>query len=141
MAQPATSAGSVSKELHSSVSVVQCLNPAVRSTTATGGTVDLQGYESAEMIIAAGAWTDGVHTMSAEESDDDSTFTAVVAGDLIGAMPVIDGAADDDQAYRVGYRGEKRYIRPKVTVTGSPATGVLIGVVVVRGHPRHAPVA
>jgi hypothetical protein len=140
MAQPATSAGSVTRELHSEVGPVQSLKPAARTATATGSMVDLSGYESALVLVDAGTWTDGTHTPSLEDSDDDSTYAAVAAGDLVGSFTVINGATLDDVIYKVGYVGKKRYLKAKVTVSGA-TTGAILGMLVVRGHPRHMPVA
>jgi len=113
------------------------LHPAARTASADGATVDLTGYDAAEFAILAGAWTDGTHTVSFEESEDDSTWTAVASTDLQGTAPVIDGATDDDQTYNVGYRGLKRYVRGKVTVTDSPSTGAIIGITVLRGRKKY----
>jgi hypothetical protein len=115
------------------------LHPAARTTTATGSSVDLLGFHSALILIPAGAWTDGTHTFEVQESDDDSTFAAVADADLVGDEPVIDGAADDDTVYSLAYLGSKRYVLVKVTVTGSPSTGLVAGAFVLKGHPQYAP--
>jgi hypothetical protein len=117
-----------------------------KTASANGAAVDLQGYEACVMIVDADARTDGTHTVRLEESDDNSTFSAVAAADLswdsaIGPVNasgqvVIDGAADDDQACVVGYVGAKRYVRAAAVVT-SATTGAIYGALLVPGHARH----
>ena len=100
--------------------------------TVNGASADLKGQRSC-LIIDVDARTDGIHTPSLEESSDDSTFTAVAAADLVGSFTVVDGAADDDQAYIVGYSGPKRYVRVVLVTTGA-TTGAIIGAMIMPGH-------
>ena len=97
--------------------------------TVNGTSADMKGYHSCIALIDADAWTDGTHTLSLEDSADNSTFAAVSGG----ASVVIDGAADDDQAYKIAYNGHKRYVRV-VAVTASSSTGAIVGASLVRGH-------
>lgn len=121
------------------VSLAQSLAPAIRTASANGTGVDLQGYEGALIVINTGTITDGTHAIDIQESDDNSTFTSVAAADLIGTEPSI-GAADDNKDYKIGYIGAKRYIRVAVTVSGATSGGAY-STAVVRGFPRHAPVS
>ena len=123
----------------------QTLAPAAHTASADGTSVDLKGFSSATVLIDVGVWTDGVHTFEVEHAPDDGTgaagtFAAVADADLIGAEPVVDGAADDDQIYKIGYHGDKRWLRVAVTVSGE-TDGAVYGVSVVRGRPAAAPVA
>jgi len=118
--------------------IVQSLGPAARDASADGASADLQGYHGATAVIDAGAWTDGSHTFVVEDSDDDVTFAPVADGLLDGAEPVVDGAPDDDQAYRIGYLGMKRYLRVAVTVAGA-TTGLVASASIVRTWPRKGP--
>lgn len=129
----------MSKDLRSNVDVIHSLIPAVRTTTATGSTVDRQGFYSATVIIIAGAVSGaGSTTPSLLESDESgANFTTVGAGDLIGNFSAITNVANVIQ--RVGYRGTKRYLRVVGTVSGTHE--VAYAGTVVLGHPRHAPVA
>lgn len=122
----------VNRDLNKSVSVASSLLPNVRTATANGSGVDLSGYTKAMFLAHIGTITDGTFTLSAEESDDNSTFTAVAAGNLSGAFVAATSSADDT-VQEVGYLGSKRYVRAVVTVTGSPGTGGPVGVTVVRG--------
>ena len=127
------------KDLANNLSIVQSLAPASRTANANGAAVDLQGYEGALILISTGAITDGTHTFEVQESDDGTTFTAVANSDLIGTEPAV-GATNDNTDYKIGYIGSKRYVRVVVTVAGATNGGVY-GAWVIRGYPRHAPVA
>ena len=124
------------RDLTSNIDVVTSLAPAARTATATGGGVDLRGYESAVVTFVPGTVTDGAHTPSVEDSDDNSAFTAVAAADLLGSLA--DLASNTVQ--RVGYRGGKRYVRAKIAVSGA-TTGALDAALVIRGNAVQRPVA
>jgi hypothetical protein len=130
------------KDLKNNLSVSQSLLPAEQTAAANGASADLQGFNSACVIIDAGAsgGTTPDFTFEIQESDDDTTFTAVAAVDLQGAEPQITSANDND-IYRVGYIGNKRYIRAVISaVTGSSPT-LLCSASIIRSHAEQAPVA
>ena len=112
------------------------LAPAARTASANGSGVDLANFASATVAFVVGTITDGTHTPSVEESDDNSTFTAVAAADLIGTLAAL--ASNTNQ--RVGYRGSKRYLRAVSTVAGA-TTGGVYAAVVIRGDGRKQPTA
>ena len=116
--------------------VQNSLTPVARTATTNGSGVDLSGFHSATVAFVVGTITDGTHTPSVQESDDNSAFTAVAAADLIGTLAAL--ASSTNQ--RVGYRGIKRYLRAVTTVSGATTGGVYAGVVI-RGDARKAPVA
>lgn len=124
------------KDIKSNLDVVQSLAPAARTASANGSGVDLQDYLGAMVVFELGAKTDGTHTPSVEESDDNSTFSAVAAADLLGSL----SAMSANTVQRVGYIGSKRYIRAVMTVSGA-TTGALSSAVVVRGEPKLAPLS
>lgn len=128
------------RDISNNVRAVKSLYPAARNATASGVGVDLFGYASAMVIFSFGVWTDGTHTPSLEESDDDNTYTAVSASDLIGSsnLVAVTSTATDELVQQVGYKGTKRYIRPKITVAGA-TTGALSDAVVVKGDPANLP--
>ncbi len=116
--------------------VQNSLAPAARTASANGTGVDLANFASATVAFSVGTITDGTHTPSVEESDDNSTYTAVAAANLIGTLAAL--ASNTNQ--RVGYRGSKRYVRAVTTVAGATTGGVYAGVVI-RGDARKQPVA
>ena len=127
-------------DLYNNTDVVQTIIPAVYKTAQTGAAVDLHGYHGAMVEINCGLWTDGSHAFDVQESDAaGSGFAAVDNSQLQGTEPTVTGATQDEQIYRIGYMGAKRYI--KVVTTESGTTGMAHSVNVIRGRPRKAPVA
>ena len=122
------------KDLNFIVSTpIKSLDVGAVTASANGVSSDLKGFHSCQVIVDADAWTDGTHTITLEESSDNSNFTTVAAADIIGSTPVIDGASDDDQAYTFGYGGFKRYVRVVTTVAGA-STGAVYGALIIPGH-------
>lgn len=128
------------RDLHDNLGPVQSLAPAARTASANGTGVDLRDFDAAMVMIDFGAWTDGSHTFEVQESDDDSTYAAVGDDDLLGTEPVVDGASEDAQVYKLSYIGTKRYIRVAVTVSGT-TTGAVYGASIIRGLAHRAPVS
>ena len=142
------------KDLKNNIGVVQSLAPAERNSDANGTGVDLQGFESATVVIDMGA--EGITLSSTnkieielEHSDDDATYTDVTSSaDVIGATPDSNGviATFDDPAEApaissVGYIGGKRYIRAVANFSGTHGTATPLGVSVIKGHARKNPVS
>jgi len=133
--------------VYNSVLVQQTVTAANRTNGTVNGTaIDLwsntvgdQVFRSALAVVQTGTVTDGTHTVEVQESDDNSSFTAVADADLQGTEPAI-GAANDNVVYEIGYRGTKRYIRVTVVTSGA-TTGGTFGAVLVLGIPRRLPVA
>jgi len=122
----------------SGISLTASLVPAVVSATTKGTEVDLQGFNSATVVVNTGAIAgDGLYAMSVQESDTttDGDFTDVAAADLLGAFPA---GLEASSVYKVGYKGSKRYIRAVITKTSG--TSIAAGAVIALGHPHDAPV-
>ncbi|MER9170919.1 hypothetical protein NKI12_26910 [Mesorhizobium australicum] len=128
------------RDSYSDVGFTQSLAPAARNTSANGTGVDVNGYSGAVFVIGIGAWTDGTHTFDMQESDDNSTFTSVAAGQLQGTEPVVSSAPTASKVYKVGYLGTRRYLRVAVTVAGA-TTGAVYGASIMLGHAATKPVA
>ena len=141
-------------DLSNSISPAVSLAAAVRTAAANGTGVDLQGYESATVLVDVGAEGDTLSgsvyfEVSLEESDDNSTFTDVAQAGIVdgtiaagGIFLKLDGTAGGDPdtsggIFRVGYVGGKRYIRVVLAKTGSHSNGTPIGAMVIKGHARH----
>ncbi|ASU81508.1 hypothetical protein CDO52_00750 [Nocardiopsis gilva YIM 90087] len=118
------------------------INPAAHTSTATGSSVDRNVgddmHRTAMVVVHTGTITDGTHTIEVQDSDDDSTFTAVADAFLQGTEPEI-GTADDDKLFYVGYIGVRRYLRVVSTVAGA-TTGGIYGASILLGEPRRGPV-
>ena len=142
------------KDLSNSISPAVALAAAVRTAAANGTGVDLQGYESATVLVDVGAEGDTLSSsvffeVSLEESDDNSTFTDVEQAGIVdgtiasgGIFLKLDGTTGGDPdttggIFRVGYVGGKRYIRVVLAKTGTHSNGTPLGAMVVKGHARH----
>ena len=138
------------RDLANNISVAQSLAPAVRTADANGTGVDLQGFESATIVVDTGA--EGVTLSSSvkidfilEESSDDSTYSAVTSStsvtdgsvDSSGIFLTLDANAETPQVATIGYVGGSRYIRVTADFTGTHSTGTPVAVSVIKGHPRH----
>jgi hypothetical protein len=119
---------------------MQNIEPIKITATATGTAQDTAGYESVAAIVSIGVITDGTHTFTLQESatTTDGDFTNVSASDLMGAFTAADSSSDEAIQW-VGYKGSKRYVRVKDTVTGTTTTGGLFSASIVLGDPHNAP--
>lgn len=127
--------------VQASVTVANRTNGTVNGTALDLWTnsVARQKFGGALCVVTSGTITDGTHTVEVQESDDNSSFTAVADADLQGTEPAI-GAANDNVVYEIGYRGTKRYLRVAVVTTGA-TTGGTFGANIILGQPRRLPVA
>jgi hypothetical protein len=123
------------------IRVARGFDPAVVAATTNGLSVDLQGYESATLVIHAGVCTDGEYTVTIEDSPDNSVWTA--HDGLDAAFTVITSTADEAiESRRVGndITGTptkiERYVRCVVTETSAGATGVVFSAAWVLGKKR-----
>ena len=133
----------------------QVVDPVVISADADGSSVDLKNYDGGVTFLAlVGASGDELSgsvyvELEVEESADDSTFTDVADADLVGyvagnndgCFAVIDAPAEDDAVYKCHYRGNKRYVRPVINVTGTHTNGIPIGIVALRLGAKNKPVS
>jgi hypothetical protein len=126
------------RDLKNNIDAALSLSPAARTATANGAGVDLQGYEAAAALVQFGTWTDGTHTPSLQESDDNSSFTTVAAADLTGAFTAVSSGGGSNTVQRVGYIGAKRYVRGVLTVSGA-TTGAVSAIAIVRGVSARRP--
>lgn len=143
------------KDLSNNINPAVSIINAVKTAAANGTGVDLQGYESATVLVDVGAEGDTLSSsvyfeLSLEESDDDSTYTDVAQASIVdgtissgGIFLKLDGTAggNPDTAggiFRVGYVGNSRYIRVVIAKTGTHSSGTPIGAMIVRGHARHS---
>lgn len=126
------------RDLVNDIGVVAAVAPAVLTADNTSAAIDLANYESATVVINTGAIAgSGNMTPKLQHSDaSGSGFEDVTAADLIGSFPTALAATS---VYKVGYKGNKRYVRTVHTLNSG--TSVAVSAVVVRGHAAVAPVA
>jgi hypothetical protein len=128
------------RDLVHNLGAVLAISPAVQSATIKGNAIDLLGFESVMLVINTGAIaSSGNFTVTVEESDTttDGDFTTVAAGNLIGSTLVNPLTADG--CFKVGYIGNKRYVRP--VATKNSGTSIALGATAIKGHPHSAPVS
>ncbi len=103
---------------------------AVYKTTQTSASIDRYrngGYAALTLVLLPGAWTDGSHAFAINESDDNSTFTAVAAADILPGSEVgvygtattfVSITAATTTVQRIDYIGRKRYVQVVCRVCG-----------------------
>lgn len=148
------------RDLHNNVAPVQAL-PAQTISQGTGalntGAVDLGGFSGAQVVVHYGEIDEmGASPLGGaqiaiklEHADDNGsgapgTFVNATGADVTGVASVAAGVVatvtSDLVPTSFGYVGDKRYVRVTLTPTGLTSGGPA-GVIVNKGHPRHAPAA
>ncbi len=133
--------------------VAQTINQA--SGALVSGDVDLAGFNAAQIVVHFGDIVEmGVPPIGSaqiavklEHADDDGsgvpgTYANVTDADVSGvsgiAAGIVASPTNDLVPVTLGYLGGKRFIRATLTPTALTVGGPA-GVIVNRGHPRHAP--
>lgn len=132
-------------------SIMEQLGPALTleyadyAAAGDGNSVDLRGFDSAELHLVVGAVTGDGATVILQERDDTADSWETVADDHVqnpasdsSANAVVIESADANSVMRLGYVGHNRFVRARVDA--APGAANLTGVVV-RGHPHITPVA
>lgn len=141
------------KDMHSGLNVASAIGAVVLAADNTPAAIDLRGFNAAEIVIAVGI---GGITFSGTNkiefvlthSDDDSTYTNVAAGDVLGTTVAAGGiiksliaAHAAPSVARMGYVGGKRYLKLLADFSGTHGAGTPIAAIVLRGAPADAPQA
>lgn len=127
------------RSLEPNIGAVQMVAPVVLTGNNTASAVELQGFESACLVVNTGAIVGaGDFSIKLQESDDTAggTFTDVTAEHQTGDVPATLEAAS---VYRLGYIGVRRYVR--TVVTKSSGTSIALGAVLIKGHAHEVPVS
>lgn len=147
------------RDLVHNIKPVMGLAPAVRTATALSAACDMQGFEAVVARFQSGSFGDtasgSLYTEAElQESDDNSTYTAVADADLLFPsgksartgtatgtffQSKTTGAADTAGVYEVGYRGSKRYLKVNVRLTGTHTNGTPTAVTFSLGHAGYNP--
>jgi len=135
-------------DLMNSIHVRRGISPAAATTDNTAYVsqiVDTQGYNSCTFILLTGGLADADATFTVLVEDGNvsnlSDNAAVDDKFLVGTEALAGFTfADDDEPRKIGYTGNKRYVR--VTVTPANNTGnVFMAGAWILGHPLTAPTA
>jgi hypothetical protein len=116
------------------------------NTAIVSAILDTYGFGSAMLALLTGTNTDTNATFATllEESDDSgmSGATAVDDKDMIGTEALASFTfADDIECRKLGYIGNRRYVRATVTPSGNDSGNIFLSGIWVLGHPSSAPTA
>jgi hypothetical protein len=133
------------RDMHNNISVLHAITPAAVGTTGIAGgklsgALDRRGFETVEFIYSSGASASVADTITPVIYEGDTTngsFTSVAAADLLGTEAALTLTAA--KTGRVGYGGNKRYLKIRLFGTGT-ATAVVAASAIL-GKPAIAPQA
>ncbi|MEL7659602.1 hypothetical protein [Acetobacterium wieringae] len=134
------------KDMKNNIKVSNALNIQAISTNTTtaGAIIDTKGFGVLTFVFQTGTITDGDYTLLIHEGNNSglSDAAAVADADLLGTEALASFAADtdDNKVSKIGYRGNKRYVRLSVVST-NVTTGGTVGATAIQGNPQFAPVA
>jgi len=140
------------KDLHNNIRTKTVISPLAigANATKTGVVIDRQGYGGVEFIASYGAvtTTGTVVTMVVFEGDVTGTLTSVADTDLLGTEALLSlpaatprtAGTTKEVTKRIGYIGNKRYLRVNAVQTGVTSVGV-VAVAAVLHSPNVAPTA
>jgi hypothetical protein len=144
------------RDIANNVASVLAIAPATLTADNTPTAIDLQGFDSAAIMIHVGVG--GITFTSSnkiefkvEHSKDNATWDAVTSTDVrllanadasVGTGGIVRSLVAAHAAAttaKVSYLGDRRYIRVTADFSGTHATGTPICVSVVKGHPQSRP--
>ena len=126
------------RDLYSNIGAVLALAPAVQASAADGLAIDTKGFNRLAIVVNTGAIVGaGDFGVKLQESDaSGSGFADVAAAQVDSNAPATLTASS---SFKLGYRGNKRYVRISLTKAGG--TSIALGASAVLGDPADAPVA
>jgi len=135
------------RDLMNNIHILNAITPIAARTDNTAivsAIIDVKGYDSLTFGLAIGNNTDTDVTFAVTMDHGDnsglSDAAPVPAGDLVGTLALASFQFDDDnESRKIGYVGNKRYVRLTITPTGNNAGNIFIAGVAILGHPHRAP--
>lgn len=130
------------QDMHNNIGFSQSVAPQAVTAAINGSGVDRANFDSVEFEINLGTFggTTPTATIKLQESDDNSTFTDIVAADILGgALPTID-TTNDVAVHKRGYIGNKRYVRGIVSAVSGTTPSLPMSITVIKGCARKYPV-
>lgn len=135
------------RDIYNNIDVVNLIDPEVLDADETSSSVDLQGYESADVVIHVGVG--GITFSSTNKiefklthSDNDSDYDAVDEDDVegvdsVGTGGIVHSLTSEHASAtvtEVGYIGGKRYLKLQADFSGTHGTGTPMAATVIKGH-------
>lgn len=127
------------RDLVNTIGAAPVVAPQILTATNTSAAIDLLGFEAAALVITTGAIVAaGDFTAKLQHSDTTvaGDFVDVPVAGLIGSLPIILAA---DSTYKIGYIGNRRYVRSIVTRNGG--TSIAAQATLIKADARNRPVA
>lgn len=125
------------RDLYSNLTFRRAISPVsvADNTAQVSQIIDRQGFDSLVFAIATGSIADADATFAVLVEDDDAsgfgTAAAVADSELNGTEALAGFQFDDDNETRkIGYIGNKRYVRLTITPSGNASAAVLCAVAV-----------
>lgn len=135
------------RDLYNHLSIQRAISPqsVADNTALVSQIIDRQGYDSLLFAIGTGSIADAdvTFTVLVEDGDDASLSDAAAVADdeLLGTEAAAAFQFDDDNETRkIGYRGNKRYVRLTITPANN-ASAALITALAILGHAANRPVS
>jgi hypothetical protein len=142
----------ISLDLHNNIKQVLAVAPVALGATGvnTGRVIDRKGYAGVEFLLEYGAitTTGTVVTPVLYAADTTGALASVADADLIGTEALAGLAASTDRTSgsgklvtkRLGYKGNKRYVRLNMNGTGTTSVGIIAASAILF-NPEAAPVS
>lgn len=139
-------------DLHNNSRALRVIGPVAigANATKTGKIIDRQGYNGCEFVVGYGAvtTTGSIVTLVVFDGDVTGTMTSVADANLLGTETLAGLAAQTPRTSgvgqnvtkRIGYKGNKRYVRVDSVSTGTTSVGA-ISISAVLCDPAFAPTA
>jgi hypothetical protein len=134
-------------DLHNNIHALPLIVPVAARTDNTAivsSIIDTRNYGSVELVLVTGTNTDTNATFAVLVEDGDaanlSDAAAVVDAELLGLETEASFTfADDNETRKIGYIGNKRYVRLTVTPSGNDSGNIFVAGVAILGNPSLSP--
>jgi hypothetical protein len=131
------------RDMHNNISVLHAISPQAVGTSGIAGgklsgALDRRGFESVEFIYNSGASASVADTITPVIYEGDTTngsFTSVATADLLGTEAALTLSAA--KSGRVGYNGNKRYL--KIRLYGTGTATAIVAATAILGAPAVRP--
>jgi hypothetical protein len=135
------------RDLMNNIDVKRAISPVsvADNTAQVSQIIDRRGFDSLTFVIALGSLVDADATFTVLVEHDDAagfgTATAVPASELVGTTTLASFQFDDDHKCRkIGYVGNKRYVRMTITPANN-SSSALIAAVAILSHAAQQPLS